>query len=119
MAIMMGATISVLAIVPESVDAAMHLSRVSGHVGFDSEHDLQETLDDSLAWLRSRKVVASAYLAHGNVIDVILEYSRRLQIDLIVVGHYPKPRAARWWTNTKGASLAEHSACSVFISIGA
>jgi nucleotide-binding universal stress UspA family protein len=113
----MGSQISVLAIVPGSLDEAVALSRVTGHCEFDAESFHRKILDDSIAWLSTRGVTADGYLAHGNVIDVILEHANRLNIDHIVVGQYPNPRAKRWWSSAQRASLAEHSPCSIFISI--
>ena len=63
LAISMGSEIYVLAIVPSSADAAMHLSRVAGHASFDSETEYQQILKESLAWLKARNVTASAHLA--------------------------------------------------------
>ncbi|MGC2029192.1 MAG: universal stress protein [Steroidobacteraceae bacterium] len=118
LAISMGSEVYVLAIVPSSADAAMHLSRVAGHASFDSETEYQQILNESLAWLKARNVTASAHLAHGEVIDVILECAKRLKSDLIVVGQYPKSGSTRWWSGAKKRSLSEHSPCSVLISIG-
>jgi nucleotide-binding universal stress UspA family protein len=117
LAMFLGSQISVLAIVPSSLDTAMHLSRSTGLTAFDSEAEHRRILDESIAWLSGRGIAATAHLAHGDVIDVILEYAKRLDTDLIVVGQYPKA-ATRWWSSAKRASLAEHSTCSVFISIG-
>jgi nucleotide-binding universal stress UspA family protein len=119
LAISMGAEVCVLAIVPSWADAAMHLSRVAGHASYDSETEYRQILDESLAWLKARDVTASAHLAHGEVIDVILEFAKRLKSDLIVVGQYPKAGSARWWSGATKKTLSEHSPCSVFISIGA
>jgi nucleotide-binding universal stress UspA family protein len=119
LAISMGAEVYVLAIVPSWADTAMHMSRVAGHASFDSETDYRKILDESLVWLKARDVTASAHLAHGEVIDVILEFAKRLKSDLIVVGQYPKSGSARWWSGATKKSLSENSPCSVFISIGA
>jgi nucleotide-binding universal stress UspA family protein len=119
LAISMRAEVCVLAIIPAWADAAMHLSRVTGHASFDSETEYRQILDESLAWLKARDITASAHLAHGEVIDVILEFAKRLKSDLIVVGQYPKPGSVRWWSGATKKSLSEHSLCSVLISIGA
>jgi nucleotide-binding universal stress UspA family protein len=118
LAISLGSQISVLAIVPASLDAAMHLSRSTGLTVFDSEAEYRNTLNESLAWLSARGITATAHLAHGEVIDTILGYAKTLGCDLIVVGQYPQSGATRWWSGAKRTSLAEHATCSVFISIG-
>jgi nucleotide-binding universal stress UspA family protein len=119
LAVSMGAEVCVLAIIPSWTDAAMHMSRMGGHASFDSETEYRQILDESLAWLKARDITASAHLAHGEVIDVILEFAMQLKSDLIVVGQYPKSGSARWWSGATKRSLSEHSSCSVLISIGA
>jgi nucleotide-binding universal stress UspA family protein len=71
--------------------------------------------------LKARGVEAEGFLARGNTIDTIdtiVEYSKRLSIDLIVVGHYPKPAGGRWWSGPERAALAERVSCSVLIAMG-
>ena len=117
LAISLKSQISVLAIVAPSLDAAMGLARSTGLSVFDAEAGHQSTLDESIAWLRARGIAATPHLAHGEVIDTIIDYAKRLGCDLIVVGQYPKAGATRWWSSAKRTSLAELSTCSVFISI--
>lgn len=118
LAISLGSQMSVLAIVPTSLDTAMHLARSTGLTAFDSEAEHRSTLNESIAWLSVRGFTATAHLAHGEVIDTILDHAKRLSCDLIVVGQYPKSGATRWWSSATRTSLAELSTCSVFISIG-
>jgi len=115
LAILLGSQVSVLAIVPSSLDTAMHLSRSTGITAFDSEAEHRNILDESIAWLGARGITVTAHLIHGDVIDVILDYAKRLSRDLIVIGQCPKSGATRWWSSAKRASLAERSNCSVFI----
>jgi len=62
-------------------------------------------------------VQAKGYLARGNTIDEIAAYAQKLAIDLIVVGHYPKPSGGRWWSGSERASLAERVNCCVLIAV--
>ena len=118
LALSMGSEISVLAIVPTTATNAQQLARATGQFCLcDVENDYRAILEESVEWLKTRGVTAASYLAHGEVVDVIIQQAKRLNVDLIVVGQYPKPGAQRWWSGTKGATLSEQAPCSVFISI--
>jgi nucleotide-binding universal stress UspA family protein len=120
LAIYMGSSVSLLAIIPPAVNEGLRLSGVTGHMcTVDVEGGYRNILDESIAWLRERGVVASPYLAHGEAIETIVAHAKRLSSDLIVVGQYPAPGTTRWWSGDKRASLAERASCSVFISVGA
>lgn len=85
-------------------------------VDLESEH--QSSLEQCVAWLTARGIQAEGHIAHGNTIDEIVEHARRLAIDLIVVGHYPKAGGGRWWSGKDRAALTERVNCSVFIAVG-
>jgi nucleotide-binding universal stress UspA family protein len=74
-------------------------------------------LDESLDWLRERGVAAEGYLTSGDTIEQILAYTKRLNIDLIVLGHYPRPTGGTWWSNSPRRSLAEATNCCVFVAV--
>ena len=118
LAIYMGSSVSLLAIIPPAVNEGLRLSGVSGHMcTVDVEGGYRSILDESIAWLKERGVNASPYLAHGEAIETIVAHAKRLNCDLIVVGQYPAPGATRWWSSDKRVSLAERSSCSIFISV--
>ena len=120
LAIYMGSSVSLLAVVPPAVNEGLRLSGVTGHMCTeDLEAGYRSILDESIAWLSERGVTATPYLAHGEAIETIVAHAKRLSSDLIVVGQYPVPGATRWWSSDKRASLAERSSCSVFISVSA
>jgi nucleotide-binding universal stress UspA family protein len=116
----MGSSVSLLAIIPTTVNEGLRLSGVTGYMCIiDVEGGYRDILDESIVWLKERGVAASPYLAHGEAIETIVAHARRLGSDLIVVGQYPAPGATRWWSGDKRASLAERASCSVFISVSA
>ena len=45
--------------------------------------------------------------------------SRRLGVDLIVLGHYPHPSGSFWWGSPQRVSLAERANCCVFVAVNA
>jgi nucleotide-binding universal stress UspA family protein len=83
----------------------------------DSESEHSRFLGEPIAWLKDRGVEAEGYLARGNMVDEIISYSKRLQIDLVVVGHYPKWSGGRWWSGLERACLAERLNCCLFIAV--
>jgi nucleotide-binding universal stress UspA family protein len=118
LAILVKARVYVLSIVSGAdLDPAVIASSVGQVCLVDSELEHRKLLDESIALLQARGVEAQGYLARGNTIDEIVAYSRRLSIDLVVVGHYPKPSGGRWWSGPERASLAERLNCCVFIAV--
>lgn len=70
-----------------------------------------------------RRMADTGWSAHGEVvtgeaIDEITKYARRIQADLIVVGHkHLDSWAARWWRGSISGALIEHAPCSVLVVI--
>jgi nucleotide-binding universal stress UspA family protein len=118
LAILVKARVYVLSIVSgANLDPAVVASSVGQVCLVDSELEHRKLLDESIALLQARGVEAEGYLARGNTIDEIVAYSKRLSIDLVVVGHYPKPSGGRWWSGPERAALAERLNCCVFIAV--
>lgn len=75
-------------------------------------------LDDGL-----RRMTASGYQAQGELlmgesVHEISEFSRKVNADLIVVGHkHLDSWAARWWRGSTSSALIEHAPCSVLCVI--
>lgn len=54
----------------------------------------------------------------GNAVDAIVEQARKIEADLIVVGHkHLEGWAKRWWSGSVSKTLIEHSPCSVLVVI--
>ena len=70
-----------------------------------------------------RKLAEAGVTAHGEVVtgDAVVEIShcaRRIEADLIVVGHkHLDGWAARWWSGSVSKALIEHAPCSVLVVI--
>ncbi len=77
----------------------------------------RRSLEESLEWLRARGVTAEGYLTAGNTFDEIVKFSKRLGIELIVLGHYPQPSGGFWWSGSARGSLAERANCCVFVAV--
>ena len=118
LAILVGARVYVLSIIPSGVAGAAVVAGAAGHACLvDEEGGYRKLLDESVEWLKARGVAAEGYLASGNTIEQIVAFSRRLSIDLIVLGHYPQPAGGFWWGNPQRTSLAERVNCCVFVAV--
>jgi nucleotide-binding universal stress UspA family protein len=118
LAILVGAHVYVLSIIPSGVTDAAVAAGAAGHACLvDEPRGYRKLLDESIELLKARGVSAEGYLASGNTIEQIIAFSRRLAIDLIVLGHYPQPSGGFWWGSPQRASLAERANCCVFVAV--
>jgi nucleotide-binding universal stress UspA family protein len=85
----------------------------------DDARGYRELLDSSIEWLRARGVEAEGYLTNGNIIEQIVAHTRRLAIDLVVLGHYPQRSGGFWWSGPQRATLAERLNCCLFVAVNA
>jgi nucleotide-binding universal stress UspA family protein len=75
-------------------------------------------LDDGLRRLSETGFVARGEVVTGEAIDEITKYARKIEADLIVVGHkHLDSWAARWWRGSISGALIEHAPCSVLVVI--
>jgi nucleotide-binding universal stress UspA family protein len=118
LAILVGARVYVLSIIPDGMADAAVIAGAAGHACIvDEVGGYRQLLDQSIGWLKERGVAAEGYLASGNVIEQIIAFSKRLNIDLIVLGHYPQPTGGFWWGSPNRTSLAERANCCVFVAV--
>jgi nucleotide-binding universal stress UspA family protein len=78
----------------------------------------QEILDAGVRKLAEAGLTAHGDVVAGDAVSEIAACARRLQADLIVVGHkHLDSWAARWWRGSVSRALVEHSPCSVLVVI--
>jgi len=118
LAILLQSQVFVLSIVPAgSVDPALIAAAAGTTCIADFRaQEFRKLLDESIEWLRSRGVSAEGYLTHGNTIDQISGYAKRLEIDLIVLGHYPQATGGFWWSSGTRTTLAERVGCCILLA---
>jgi nucleotide-binding universal stress UspA family protein len=120
LAILLGAHVSVLSIVTDGVGNAAVLAGAAGQACIvDEPAQYRKQLSESIDWLKARGVSADGHLANGDYLDQIIAYSSRLNVDLIVLGHYPRPTGGSWWSASKRASLADRVKCCIFVAVNA
>ena len=75
-------------------------------------------LADGLRRLNESGRDAKGEVVVGESVDAITEYAKKIEADLIVVGHkHLDGWAARWWRGSMSRSLIEYSPCSVLVVI--
>jgi nucleotide-binding universal stress UspA family protein len=78
----------------------------------------QDVLDEGLRRLSEAGYKASGEVVVGESVREITKYARKINADLIVVGHkHQEGWAARWWRGSTSPALIEHAHCSVLVVI--
>jgi nucleotide-binding universal stress UspA family protein len=120
LAILLGAHVSVLSIVTDGVGNAAVLAGAAGQACIvDEQAQYRKLLSESVDWLKTRGLSADGHLTNGDYLDQIIAYSSRLNVDLIVLGHYPRPTGGSWWSASKRATLADRVKCCIFVAVNA
>ena len=84
----------------------------------EERKEYQAILVDGLRRLQEAGYTAKGELLVGDAVSELTEYARKMNADLIVVGHKHLDRwVARWWRGSLSKSLIEHSPCSVLVVI--
>ena len=114
-----GSQLTLIAVMP----SAMSFVGLEGGV-YDIELEEREkkkyraVLDEGLHRLSEAGYSARGELMSGEAIDEITRYARKMEADLIVVGHkHLDSWAARWWRGSISGALIEHAPCSVLVVI--
>jgi nucleotide-binding universal stress UspA family protein len=114
-----GSELHLVAVMP----SAMSFVGLEGGV-YDVELEEREkrkyrgVLDDGLRRLADAGFTARGEVVTGEAIDEITKYAKKMQSDLIVVGHkHLDSWAARWWRGSISGALIEHAPCSVLVVI--
>ena len=80
--------------------------------------EYQAILDDGLHRLAEAGFQASGEVLVGEAVEEITQYARKVQADLVVVGHkHFDSWAQRWWRGSISGSLIAHAPCSVLVVI--
>jgi nucleotide-binding universal stress UspA family protein len=78
----------------------------------------QSVLRDGLTRLEAMGFAARGEVVVGEAVEEITRYARKVDADLIIVGHkHLNSWAARWWRGSISGALIEHAHCSVLCVI--
>jgi nucleotide-binding universal stress UspA family protein len=79
------------------------------------EDSANQLLTEGVQWLRDHGVPAEGELVYGNPMVHIPAVARRIDADLIVVGHRYRNRLARWWSEEEESTLLHQVSCSILV----
>ena len=74
-----------------------------------------QLLTEGVQWLKDRGLAADGQLVYGNPMVQIPEVAKRINADLIVVGHRYRTRLAKWWSEEEEATLLTRVSCSILV----
>lgn len=78
----------------------------------------QAILQDGLQRLETAGYAARGEVVTGEAVDEVTKYARKVEANLIVVGHkHLDSWAARWWRGSISGALIEQAPCSVLCVI--
>ena len=114
-----GATLTLVAVMPH------HIDFIGAEGGFydpkiteREKENYKTTLEQGLRVLSEAGNQASGEVLVGDTVTEITGYARKINADLIVVGHkHLEGWAARWWRGSSSGALIEHAHCSVLVAI--
>lgn len=114
-----GATLTLVAVMPHHIDfigaeGGFYDPKLTEREKANYEAILQKGLQD----LAQAGHPAKGEVLTGDTISEITGYARKINADLIVVGHkHLDGWAARWWRGSSSSALIEHAHCSVLVAI--
>ena len=118
LAIQLKAEVHVLA-VRDMMMGALVPEAYSGATAITAQAHADEILEEGVAWLKERGVHAEGHLVFGRPGEHIPLVARRLDIDLVVIGHRPQSMLSRWWTrgSTNAYEILDHLNCSIHVAM--
>jgi nucleotide-binding universal stress UspA family protein len=81
------------------------------------EETARARLEEGVVKLHALGVRAGGTLVFGDPIVHIANAARELGADLIVVGHRPRGRLARWWSDSPEQTLLDYTSCSILVAM--
>lgn len=113
------AELTLIAVMPLPLTAIGPEGGVYNETLQESEKKRYQTiLDTGVRRLADAGLSARGEVVIGDAVHEIARYARRIEADLIVVGHkHLEGWAARWWRGSVSKALIEHAPCSVLVVI--
>ena len=83
------------------------------------EHTARALLDEGVRKLIELGIKAQGALLIGDPLVHIPQYAAKIKADLVVMGHRPRSRIARWWSDSPQSLLLDRMPCSILIAMNA
>ena len=74
-------------------------------------------LEEGVRKLNEHGVNAQGSLVFGDPIVHIPRFAAKIGADLIVVGHRPRGRLTRWWSDSQEHTLLDRVSCSILVAM--
>lgn len=116
-----GAALWLVAVMPSPAnlagyDGSIYIPEIAAR----DKQRYQTILDDGLRRMTEAGFQTQGELLMGDSVHEIAQFARKVNADLIVVGHkHLDSWAARWWRGSTSSALIEHAPCSVLCVITA
>ncbi len=81
------------------------------------EETARTLLEEGVRKLNEHGVKAQGSLVFGDPIEHIPRFAAKIGADLIVVGHRPRGRLARWWSDSQEHTLLDRVSCSILVAM--
>jgi nucleotide-binding universal stress UspA family protein len=113
------AALTLVAVLPVNIGLVSTEGGVYDNTMMEREKQgMQAVLDEGLRRLQAAGHQAQGVLLTGDTVDEITEHAKKIQADLIVVGHkHLDGWAARWWKGSVSKTLIAYAPCSVLVAI--
>ena len=83
------------------------------------ESTARAILNEGVRKLIELGVKAQGALLMGDPLMHIPSFAAKIHADLIVIGHRPRGRLARWWSESTQPQLLDRVACSILVAMNA
>lgn len=81
------------------------------------ENTARALLSEGVQRLNELGIRAQGSLVFGDPLVHIPQYAAHIGADLIVVGHRPRGRLARWWSTSQQQTLLNLVSCSILVAM--
>jgi nucleotide-binding universal stress UspA family protein len=110
-----GSEVHLLSVIPDAAGLNMAEGLHSGAVA-QVQECYRAVLAEGVARMKQSGLDPIACQLQGEPAPQIGAYARRVQADLVVIGHRKPNRIARWWSGSAGGLLVDNIDCSILIS---
>jgi nucleotide-binding universal stress UspA family protein len=83
------------------------------------DHTARALLEDGVRKLIELGIRAQGALLIGDPLVHIPQYAAKIKADLVVMGHRPLGRIARWWSDSPQPQLLDRIPCSILVAMNA
>ena len=109
------ATVVLLSVIDESSGMLMAEAAYGGAVAHQID-TYKAVLERGVARLKQLGLNPTAKLVQGEPAPAIAAVARKINADLVVVGHHHKNPIARWWSGSTQSQITDHLRCSVLVA---